>query len=300
MNLKKISFLALSSLFFFSCSNQEINNLPVEDTSLQALSRSASFSEIKVATYNTQGALDLATKKNDLATLADAIKALNPDVLSLQEVSSKTNLKTFVDKYLSSMKYDIVAKEEGKLAILTKLPVTGTKTEIPTDISKYLLQVELKASDNYKFNMFAGKIPTLASRNNQPADQDKVEKIRQFFKAYEKADRMSNYLWAGDLAGEPDAPEMQGILDPRASGLTFHDVVTEDIGSDKDVYSYNKDNVKKRIDYLMPSGGMFQEYKKNTVQIIKDSKSKVFLKASNHLPIIATFSTEKDITVNKK
>ncbi len=305
MNLNKVTSFFIASVFSilsFSCSQEVSNPINLESDNLNTFSRSiAVFNQIKIATYNAQNAFDPA-KKTDLNSLAEAIKTMNVDVLALQEVKSKENLKSFVDKYLSTMQYTIINNESGKLALLTKLPTTEVKTEIPSDISTNLLQVGLKANDNYKFNMFVGKID--AAKGTTLADADKVEKVRQFFRAYEKADRLSNYFLAGDFTGEPDSSEMLLMLDPRASGLTFHDLVVEDIGLGKDIFSYSKANKKGRMDYLMPSGGMYQEYIRQTVQI--DNKARVitpnniFLKTSNHLPIIATFSTEKDITVNKK
>lgn len=293
-----ISIITATSLLVLSsgCSNTSV----ITQDSLETLNqvsasslKTTSYKQIKVATYNVE-------KIKSPDALATTIKELNADVLALQEVDAKTS-KAFFDKYLKDSDYQLVIPQQSgnsaDVALLTKLTIIDTNPivtkDAPQNITKNLFQVNLKANDNYSFIMLVTKFK---SNNN-----DLMEGIRTSVRAFEKANRMYNYILAADLNNAPDAPFLQPMLDPRSSGLSFHDVVSEDLGSD--AYSYIKGSKKSRIDYLMPSAGMFDEYLKNSVAIQNTTKSgdtTVFTKASSHLPIFSNFSVEKDLTVMGK
>lgn len=291
-----LSVVLASSLFVLStgCANTpSINQDSFEG--LTQVSRSASlktsaYKKIKVATYNVE-------KFKSSEALATTIKEINADVLALQEVDAKTS-KVFFDKYLKESGYQLVLPQQSgnavDVALLTKLPVVDTDPVVtkdaPENINKNLFQVKLKANENYSFIM----IVTHFKSNNT----ELIEGLRTAVRTFEKANRMYNYILAGDLNNAPNAPALQPILDPRSSGLSFHDVVMEDLGSD--VYSYIKGAKKSRIDYLMPSAGMFDEYIKDSVVIQNATKTgdkTIFTKASSHFPVYSTFSVEKDLTV---
>lgn len=287
------SFLSLS----LGCSNpssitqDSFENL--NQVSMSSSFKNIDYKQIKVATYNVE-------KIKSPDALAVTIKDLNADVLALQEVDAKTS-KTFFDKYLKDSGYQLVIPQQSgdsiDVVLLTKLPVIDTNPivtkDAPPNITKNLFQVNLKANDNYSFIML---ITNFKSNNS-----DLMEGIRTSIKAFEKSNRMYNYILAADLNNAPDAPFLQPMLDPRSSGLSFHDVVNEDLGSS--AYSYIKGSKKSRVDYLMPSAGMFDEYLKNSVVIQNSTKTgdtSVFTKASSHLPIFSNFSVEKDLTVMGK
>lgn len=284
------SFLALS----VGCSSTSLVDQSsfenLTQVSMSSISKTATYKKIKVATYNVE-----KFKSSD--ALATTIKEVNADVLALQEVDAKTS-KVFFDKYLKDSGYQLVVPQQSgnavDVALLTKLPVVDTDPIVtkgaPENINKNLFQVKLKANENYSFIM----IVTHFKSNNT----ELIEGLRTAVKTFEKANRMYNYILAGDLNNAPNAPALQPILDPRSSGLSFHDVVMEDLGSD--VYSYIKGSKKSRIDYLMPSAGMFDEYIKDSVLIqsaTKNGDKTVFTKASSHFPVYSTFNVEKDLTV---
>lgn len=290
-----LSIITATSLLLLStgCSNTSVINQDSFETLNQVSASSlktTNYKQIKVATYNVE-------KIKDPDALATIIKDLNADVLALQEVDAKTS-KAFFEKYLKDSGYQLVVPQQsGNLAdvsLLTKLPVIDTNPivtkDVPQSITKNLFQVNLKANDNYSFIMLVTKFKS----NNT----NLMEGIRTSVRAFEKANRMYNYILAADLNNSPEVPFLQPMLDPRSSGLSFHDVVSEDLGSE--AYSYIKGTKKSRVDYLMPSAGMFDEYLKSSVVIQNSTKTgdtSVFTKASSHLPIFSNFSVEKDLTV---
>lgn len=258
-----------------------------------------SYKEISVSTYNVKSLFDAKVKvketaksEKELKALADSIRDMNSDVVALQEIQSNTTLKNFNDKHLKDLGYKIAMKEENNsdTAILTKLDIENVKY----NPSVNLLQAKLKANDAYSFTLFVAHLKSSSQKSQQdPLMMESVQKIREFIRKYEQENRFSNYILAGDLNASPSSVELQGILDPRSSGLNFHDVVTQDLGSN--AYTYKKDKV--RLDYILVSAGMVREYNRKSVQIHKTPKSgnsNMYLEASDHLPITAKFNVEVD------
>lgn len=256
-----------------------------------------SYKEISVSTYNVKSLFDVKVKaksEKELKALAASIRDMNSDVIALQEVQSNNTLKNFNDKYLKDLGYKVAMKEENNLdtAILTKLDIESVKSTT----SGNLLQAKLIANQGYSFTLFVAHLKS-SSQKSQPDPQmmESVQKIREFIRLYEKENRFSNYILAGDLNATPDSVELQGILDPRSSGLNFHDVVIQDLGSN--VYTYSPKKDRSRLDYILVSAGMVREYNRKSVQIHKSPKSgnpNMYLDASDHLPITATFNVEVD------
>lgn len=289
-----------------ACSNTELlepqvlPNDSIETFGTKKNSNS-SYKEISVSTYNVKSLFEAKVRvkepvksEKELKALADSIRDMNSDVIALQEVQSNTTLKNFNDKYLKDLGYKVAMKEENNLdtAILTKLDIENVKATT----SGNLLQAKLKANNGYSFTLFVAHLKSSSQKSQQdPQMMESVQKIREFIRSYEKENRFSNYILAGDLNAAPDSVELQGILDPRSSGLNFHDVVIQDLGSN--VYTYSPKKDRARLDYILVSAGMVREYNRKSVQIHKSPKSgnpNMYLDASDHLPITATFNVEVD------
>lgn len=312
MSLKKVlaSTLTLITLALTpACSNTDILEPQlISDQSIETFATkktsNGEYKEISVATYNVKSLFDGKVSSNEkpksekeLKALAESIKDMNAEVIALQEVSSKSTLKNFNDSYLKGLGYEIAMKEDNNLdtAILTKLPVLNLKNNKELGNGD-LLQVKLKANAGYSFTLFVAHLKSSNQKvNPDPQMMQSVQNIRDFIKQYERENRFSNYILAGDLNAKPDSIELQGILDPRSSGLNFHDIVTQDLGND--VYTYHPKKNRARLDYLLVSAGMVREYNRNSVKIHtspKNGTTNVYLEASDHLPITAKFNVEVD------
>ena len=124
---------------------------------------------------------DLASRPAQLKALAEAIRALDADVLALQEVESRDALVRFRDAYLADMGYEHVASLDAgyyrgvEQSVLSRVPITsvrnwpGLSTEgvvragegfqpIPeepvTTFQRSPLMVDLKTEDGYECTLF--------------------------------------------------------------------------------------------------------------------------------------------------
>ncbi|HWB20608.1 MAG TPA: endonuclease/exonuclease/phosphatase family protein [Phycisphaerales bacterium] len=112
---------------------------------------------VRIAAYNTlnlfdhvddptlQGEFDdinMATPDERLKALADAIHAVNADILGLEEVESLDALKWFRDTYLKDMGYDYVQSIDVgyfrgvECSVLSRFKITETKVWTDEDLTK--------------------------------------------------------------------------------------------------------------------------------------------------------------------
>lgn len=104
---------------------------------------------VRLATYNMENMFDdkddpalsgdfedktMATPKARLDALAKAIKAVDPDIIGLEEVESKEAITWFRDTYLAGMGFEHIACEPSgdprgiDCAVLSKFPIVHTQT----------------------------------------------------------------------------------------------------------------------------------------------------------------------------
>ena len=332
---KKLFSSAISALFLsmsFACSDSNLSapelDLTAQNVQMMATTKvkpSNPEKEITVATYNVENLFDGVQNKGkaaekpkseeQLKALSASMHDINADVIALQEVESRATLKKFKDTYLSDMNYEIVLREGNDprgidVAVLTRLKVADVKSHknvkinvpnsAPQTFSRDLLQVRLVANAKYTFSFFVTHLKSQIGGDDADAKRKaEVQKIREFMRDYEKQNKRSNYILAGDFNDVPSSESLQPILDPRASGLALHDIVWEDLGSGPDVFSFHPQEHRSRIDYILPSFGMHADYIKNSVQIHKAPKNggdpNMFFNASDHLPITAKFNVSKDL-----
>lgn len=110
---------------------------------------------IRIATYNTLNLFDdhddpalrgdmdditMTISPDRAASLATAIKALDADVLALQEVESEAAVKWFRDRWLKGLGYDhVVSRDVGnprgiENAILSRFPIKDVKTYVDLNL----------------------------------------------------------------------------------------------------------------------------------------------------------------------
>ncbi|MEL7473917.1 MAG: endonuclease/exonuclease/phosphatase family protein [Planctomycetota bacterium] len=101
---------------------------------------------IRLATYNVEnlfdGVDDPASPKNDVewekpeaevASVAAAIRALDADILALQEIESESVLRAFRDEHLQGLGYDHIASLEAgdsrgiEQSVLSRFPITDAR-----------------------------------------------------------------------------------------------------------------------------------------------------------------------------
>lgn len=325
--MRKIVYKFVSALAVFSltaCGQQEI--LSTEQlNNVSSLSNENSKQTLTLSTYNIRNLFDgvqnpgkaeeKAKPEKELKALSDAIHDIKADVIALEEVESKATLKSFADKYLKDLNYQVVLREANDprgidVAVLSKLPILSIKShknvkinvsgQEPSTFSRDLLQVRLKAPNNYQFTLF---VTHLKSQHGGDEADDKrkgeVMKVREIIRDYTKKNPKDNYLLVGDFNDVYNSEPLEPILNSKKSDLNLTDLIFKDLGTGKEVYSYHPEKFRSRIDYMLISPTMMNEYIPKSVNIHKFPENTSFDKwtfytASDHLPVTAKFDITSD------
>jgi endonuclease/exonuclease/phosphatase family metal-dependent hydrolase len=283
---------------------------------------------LRLATYNIRNLFDgiqnpgkeaeKPKPTKELVALGQSMHDINADVLGFQEVESKEVLSQFRDKYLADMGYREVVLIEGNdtrgidVALFSRYPVTNVKSHKdvrfpvagepqPVGFSRDLLQVRIQGPNNYAFTVFVAHLKS--HHGGAPADVRREAEARaaqQIIGAFQKANPRENFVVMGDFNDAPNAKPVQPLVNPQVSGLGLTDVIMKDLGNGPEVYTYHPKQYRSRIDYLLLSPSMMNEYVPKSVSLYKPFKQGdqwqklYFYDASDHIPVTLDLNISAD------
>ena len=298
--MKKL--LPLLSLFIVASCSQPINNIENIDNSQATVSSKRhmkkSANGFTVATYDIKSFFTKNLKDNQRnSNLSNAVHNLNADIISFQEVSSVKDFKTFSDKYLADMKYNFYSSQDAgskiNSVVLSRFAVDDIKKV--SGSNKYpldnLFKMKITVNPNYSFLFYTAFIPTANTPGyTQTRRNAQIEEFKKYVLTNQKANFREPYLIVGNFNGSPSQSDMQTIIDPRSSGLSFHDIVTEDLGGGNNIFSKEENNATSRPDYILVAPGMFYDYVYDSITIHNKPEEKIYKEVSDHYPLTADFN----------
>ena len=170
-------------------------------------------------------------------TLADVIRAVDADVLALQEVESKEAITWFRDNYLADMGYDYIASEDVgyyrgvEQSLLSRFPIRDVKTwtsanldrvkrvgggwdEVPDDKTNIRFQrsplcATVKTPEGYELTLFVMHHKSGRSRWHREAE---ALQVMEYVAAMLKKDPDRNIAILGDFNAQPWDRSMQVYL----------------------------------------------------------------------------------------
>ncbi len=279
---------------------------------------------LRLATYNIRNLFDgiqdpgkepeKAKPEKEKVALSQAIHEINADVIGLQEVENKGVLTQFRDQYLSDMGYREVVLIEGNdtrgidVALFSRFPVTAVKShkEVrfpvpgeaqPVGFSRDLLQVRIQGPNNYTFTVFVAHLKS--QHGGDEADirrEAEARAAQQIIAAFQKANPRENVVVMGDFNDTP----LQKPIQPLVNGLGLTDIIMKDLGNDAWVFTYHPQQYRSRIDYLLLSPSMLNEYVPKSVKLYKPFKQGEqwknlhFYDASDHIPVTIDLNITAD------
>lgn len=275
--------------------------------------------KLKVAAYNIENAFD---KYDDPYTrdegtdvklrweyerIAGALKAIDADVVSFEEVENEQVLKALVDEYLPDMGYKYVAvplsnDERGiKLGIISRLPIESitsyrwqTLTLPDTDqtwhFARGLMRVRLVLDDGSLINVFVVHLKSKRSTENDPQSNkwrtSEALRIRAIIDDMLKANPDSRIIIMGDYNSNPDDPAMTELLRPRPDGSQILSDSHSSIPM-PDRTTFPSDRYPNTIfDYILTSPALTHDLVPGSAGIYNDPE---LTKGSDHHPVYATF-----------
>jgi endonuclease/exonuclease/phosphatase family metal-dependent hydrolase len=282
---------------------------------LTALSLAAAET-FRVATYNLNnylltpaGSRPIKTAESK-AKVREALRAMNADVVALQEVGGREalqELRTSLEQDgLGYTHWEHVTAYDTNIqvAIMSRFPIIARK---PYTNDTFLLygrrmrvgrgfaEVQIQVNSNYVFTLITthlkSKVPVPEGDQAELREQEAIL-LRQKIDALLKASPDMNLVVLGDLNDTKDSPAIRTVMGKGRSALV-DTRPAERNGDDPPritwTHHYAKEDTYSRVDYILLSRGMAREW---------DAKESLVVTlpnwgmASDHRPVLATFYAE--------
>jgi endonuclease/exonuclease/phosphatase family metal-dependent hydrolase len=288
----------------------------------------SSAETFRVATFNVENYLEQPTASRHFAKSAEAkakiresIKAMNPDVIALEEMGTTNALL----ELRASLKADELnfpfwefvngADTNIHIAVLSKFPIVArhphTTDEFLLDgkrfrVERGFAEVDIQAATNFAFTLIAAhmksQLPTpIADEAEERLGEAKV--LRGIIDDHFKANPEAKLIVLGDFNDSKDSDSIKEIIGRGKFKLTDTRPAERngDNGSaeppyfaPRDVtwtYFYGADDAYSRIDYILLSPAMARDWVKDETYIPTLPNWGV---GSDHRPIVAMFRTNNN------
>lgn len=287
----------------------------------------ASSATVRVAAYNVENYLDQPTESRQFTKADDAkakvresIRAINPDVLALEEMGS-TNALLELRASLKAEGLDFPYWEHVQgfdtnihVAVLSKLPFVTrhphTNDNFLLDgrrfrVSRGFAEVEIQAAPNFNFTLLAAH---LKSRRPVPeADENELRLqeakiLRGIVDEHLKTNPSAKLVVLGDfndVKSSASTKELIGrgklkLTDTRPAERNGDNAPPEKPWFDPNnitwTHYYGKEDSYSRIDYILLSPAMTKYWDKKETYVLAIPNWGV---GSDHRPVTAAFNTDK-------
>jgi endonuclease/exonuclease/phosphatase family metal-dependent hydrolase len=277
----------------------------------------------RVATYNVENYLDKPTETRHViksaeakAKVRDSIKAMNPDVIALEEMGTTNALL----ELRASLKADGLdfpfwehvsgADTNIHVAVLSKFPIVArhphTNEEFLLDgkrfrVERGFAEVEIQAATNFTFTLIAGHLKSQLQIPNADEAEERLGEanvLRGIIDGHFKADPNAKLIVLGDFNDSKNSDPIKKIIgrgkfkltDTRPAERNGDNSFVENIYHEpRDVtwtYFYGLDDTYSRIDYILLSPAMARGWVTNETYALTIPNWGI---GSDHRPIIATF-----------
>jgi endonuclease/exonuclease/phosphatase family metal-dependent hydrolase len=280
----------------------------------------------RIATYNVENYLDQPTESRHFTKSADArakiresIKAMNPDVISFEEMGT-TNALLELRASLKADGVDYPYWEEVQgwdtnihIAVLSKFPIIARRPQTNDTfllsgrqfhVSRGFLDVDIQFRTNYMFTLLGAHLKS--QRPVPEADEaelrlEEAKLLREKVDALLNANPDANIVVLGDFNQGPASPSTKAVIGRGKFKL----VDTRPAERNGDslpnpnpryaprnivwTHYYGAEDSYSRLDYILLSPAMAREWVKSETYIPTIPNWGI---GSDHRPIVATFTTE--------
>ena len=293
---------------------------------LVSLCSLASFAAdtFRVATYNIENYLDQPTESRRFvksarakAKVCESIRALNPDVIVLEEMGS-TNALLELRRSLGNQGADFPFWEwvpgwdtNIHIAILSKLPVASRRPHTNENflldgrrfsVSRGFAEVTFQAGSNFTFTVIAAH---LKSRRPVPeADEaelrlEEAKALRNIVEQRLRSDPAAKLIVLGDFNDVKDSESTRTVIGrgkfklvdtrpaERNGDRAPNEIARFEPRNITWTHYYGKEDTYSRVDYILLSPAMARCWLTNETYVLTIPDWGV---ASDHRPIVATFS----------
>jgi len=232
--------------------------------------------------------MEMATSDARCRAIADAIRAVDADVIGLQEVESLECLTWFRDTYLADLGYDHMASEDVgymrgvECSVLSRFPITHVETwpqqslddvprpgpgwsTVPHEASEAGLtyrrspmRVDVKVSDDYELTLFV--LHHKSGRDYRFQREHEAARTIQHVKEIETQDPARNVIVLGDFNAAPWDKSVRLYLEAGMIDTLGHRVIPRWRNPDLTEANLFKTHESARvIDYILMNSAAHRE-----------------------------------------
>lgn len=237
---------------------------------------------------------------------AEALRALDADVLSLQEVEGEALLRALVDSLVPDLGYRFVASADDgdwyqNVVVISRLPLgplttfADATTPLPgqfddagrpeaTDLINHrLFVVDVYARPDYAFSLVAAHLKAGRGERDEAWRTGQADLLHAWLgQRFRSGADAAHVLIAGDLNATPGSPSFAAILnaDGARGPVRFADPL-DGAGA----YSYPADAPRRRLDHVLVSEGAAADVVPGSVRV-EVSVTPSPERLSDHLPVV--------------
>jgi len=279
----------------------------------------------RVATYNVENYLDQPTEsrrfvKSDAARakIRESIRALNPDVIALEEMGT-TNALLELRRSLKAEGLDFPYWEHVSgwdtnihVAILSRLPIVASHPHTNDNflldgrrfsVSRGFAEVDVQVTANFTVTVIAAHLKsrrTVAEADEAQLRLEEAKVLRGIVDEHLEANPSAKLIVLGDFNDVKDSDSTKAIIGRGKFKLV--DTRPAERNGDNEpspipawepryvtwTHFYGKEDTYSRIDYILLSPGMARDWVKDETYIATIPNWGI---GSDHRPIVATFRT---------
>jgi len=282
----------------------------------------------RVATFNVENYLDQPTEsrkfvKSDAARakIRESIRALNPDVIALEEMGSPGALmelrRSLKAEGLDFPYWEHISGWDTNIhvAVLSRLPFTArhphTNDNFLLDgrrfsVSRGFAEVDVQVATNFTVTVIAAHLKSrrpVADADEAELRLDEAKVLRGIVDERFKANPNAKLIVLGDFNDVKDSDSTRAIIgrgkfklvDTRPAERNGDDAASPIPAWEPRhvtwTHFYGKEDTYSRIDYILLSPGMARDWMKDETYIATIPNWGI---GSDHRPIVATFKTENN------
>jgi endonuclease/exonuclease/phosphatase family metal-dependent hydrolase len=268
--------------------------------------------EVVVAAYNILNLFDEhddpykedegtpAKPRAQLERLAESIRALNADVIAVEEVENRFYLERFVNTFLPEMGYRDVVLFEGNdgrgidVGLISRIPVGEVRSRRhlrfeghdggEARFNRDVLAVTLEPKEGKPFDVWVVHLKSNAGGREaaEPIRLAEAREVRRLLDEELAENAEARIIVTGDFNDMPESATLKAIVGNGDAALWS-------AGSDQkdpEAVTYNTGEYRSVIDFILCSPAMQKQYIKGSLRMPQGS---IETSGSDHNPISATF-----------
>jgi endonuclease/exonuclease/phosphatase family metal-dependent hydrolase len=277
---------------------------------------------LRIATYNVENYLDLATGARDAKPeasrqrVAEAFELMAADVVALQEIGGVAGLAELQGRVrqlgLDYPHAEIVSGYDTntQVAVLSRYPFVSRRSRADERLllhgrrlrtTRGIIEVEIEVPPAYRFTLMSVHLKSRresGAASQQEIREQEAQVLRKLIDARLRDDPNANLVVLGDFNDTYDSLAFRTIrgrgrtalIDTRPSERNGDTLAGAQPGSSRRTVAwthyFDREDVYSRVDYILISPGMAREWDPGATYVMAYPNWGV---ASDHRPLVATF-----------